>query len=100
MKTVSVTQLKAELAKYLRVVRRGGEVQVCDRGVPIARIAPIAHATRGGADDERIDRLVRAGVLTAPERTGEARWLLDEPPPRLARADVSAALQDDRRDRL
>ena len=38
MKTASVTELKANLSSYLRMVRRGSEVQILERGVPIARL--------------------------------------------------------------
>ena len=40
MTTVSITDLQSNLAHYLREVRRGEEIQVLDRGTPIARIAP------------------------------------------------------------
>ena len=64
MKTVSVSELKARLSYYLREVRRGGEIQVLDRGVPIARLVQATRAAEG--EDERRQRLARAGVL----RTG------------------------------
>lgn len=36
MTTVSISELKANLSRYVREVRRGGEVQVLDRGKPVA----------------------------------------------------------------
>ena len=47
MSTVSISELKANLSRYLREVRRGGEVQVLDRGAPVARLVPAA-----ATDDE------------------------------------------------
>ncbi len=48
MTTVSISDLKANLSRYLREVRRGGEVQVLDRGAPIARLVPpVAKDDRG-----------------------------------------------------
>ncbi len=97
MKAVSITELKAHLSRYLRVVRRGGEVQVLERGVPVARLVGMPS---GGAeaDADRIARLVRAGVLRPGH--GDARQILRKPPLRARGADVSGALADDRADRL
>lgn len=36
MKPVSSSDLKAKLAKYLRLVRNGETIEVRDRGIPIA----------------------------------------------------------------
>ena len=96
MKSVSVTELKAQLSKYLRVVRRGGEVQVLERGVPIARLC----AVRAGAepDDERLSRLVRAGIVR--RGTGDLSWVLDRDLPEPRGASASSALAEDREDRL
>ena len=43
-KTVKVAELKARLSAYLRVVRRGHPVTVCDRDTPIARLVPYGPA--------------------------------------------------------
>ena len=40
MATASASDLKANLSRHVRVARRDGEVQVLDRGTPIARLAP------------------------------------------------------------
>ena len=39
-KTAKVADLKARLSAYLRTVRRGHPVIVCDRDTPIARLVP------------------------------------------------------------
>ncbi len=39
-KTVKVAELKARLSEYLRAVRRGHPVTVCERDTPIARLVP------------------------------------------------------------
>lgn len=62
MTQVSITDLKARLSMHLREVRRGGEVQVLDRGVPVARIIRIDSAAVR-ADSERRQRLVAAGTI-------------------------------------
>ena len=41
MKRVKIAELKDNLSRYLRAVEKGEEVEVTDRGRPIARIVPI-----------------------------------------------------------
>jgi prevent-host-death family protein len=93
VKTVSVSELKAELSRYLRAVRRGGEVQILERGVPIARLVGMPA---GSEDDERLSRLVGAGILKAG--SGDARAVLAKPPVD-AGADLGGALDEERGDR-
>ncbi|WP_419857128.1 type II toxin-antitoxin system Phd/YefM family antitoxin [Candidatus Palauibacter irciniicola] len=62
MTTVSISSLKANLSRYLRHVRRGGEIQILDRGVPVARLI----AARPGGDDAVRDRLIADGLLRPP----------------------------------
>jgi prevent-host-death family protein len=96
MKTASVSELKAQLSRYLRMVRRGSEVQILERGVPIARLvgftggpSPTAHA--------RVARLVKAGILR--RGSGDLSWLLTEPPVGAEGADLQGAVDEDREDR-
>ena len=85
---VSVSDLKANLSRYLREVRRGGEIQVTDRGTPVARLVPPAEP-----EDERLSRLIKLGVLRAGQ--GDAAAVLDEPPLDLP-TSLSEALADER----
>jgi prevent-host-death family protein len=94
MARVSVSELKANLSRYLREVRRGGEVEIVDRGVPIARL--VAVESRPDSD-ERHERLVRAGVLRRGR--GDASEILDSPPIVL-RTSILKALEEERADRL
>jgi prevent-host-death family protein len=97
MKTASVTELKAQLAHYLRMVRRGTEVQVLERGVPIARLVGIQPAS--GRDTERIERLAKAGVLR--RGSGDLSWVLEQPRiTTAASSDLGEALSEDREDRF
>ena len=95
MKTVSVSDLKAHLSQYLRTVQRGTEVQILDRGVPVARLVPAG----GVADpvDRRLDRLIAAGVVR--KGAGNARRALATPPVAAPGADLRRALDEDREDR-
>ena len=93
MTTVSISDLKANLSHYLREVRRGGEVQVLDRGTPVARLVPPT-----ARDDEGIrERLVGAGLLR-PGRL-RAAAILEQTPLELP-TSLSEALIEDRIDRL
>lgn len=95
MRNVSVSELKAHLSKYLREIRRGGEVQVMDRGVPVARLAPVPPA--GGHDEAHRQRLIQAGVLRAGH--GGTSTVLETPPLELP-ASLVEALDEERADRL
>ncbi len=90
MVSASVSDLKARLSHYLRIVRRGGEVQVLDRGVPVARlVAPV------GAEEDSRQRLIQAGVIR-PAVEPSSDILAWEP----IDADLLGALLEDRDDRI
>ena len=98
MKAVSVSELKAHLSKYLREVRRGGEIQVLERGVPVARLTRLPpSAATPGDDDAARERLIRAGILRAG--TGGVVDLLEDAPVNVGNSLVEA-LDRDRDDRL
>ena len=89
---VSVSELKANLSRYLREVRRGGEIQVTDRGTPVARLVPPAEP-----EDEHLSRLITSGVLRAGH--GDAADVLDEPP-LVVPTSLAEALAAEREDRV
>ena len=93
MTTASISGLKANLSRYLRVVRRGGEVQVLDRGTPVARLVP---PTANDGEGVR-ERLIAKGILRPGK--GNAAVILDKPPLALP-VNLSEALTEDRTDRL
>lgn len=94
MTSVSISELKAHLSRYMREVRRGGEVQVLDRGVPVARLSPIGP--QAGSSDRRA-RLVRAGILRSGQ--GKVSQAVAEKPIDVPKS-VLEALEEDRADRL
>jgi prevent-host-death family protein len=96
MATVSVSELKAHLSRYLREVRRGGEVQVLDRGRPVARLTGIGDASTSPQDEHR-QRLIRAGILRPG--TTDISTVLDQVPLELP-SDLRLAVDEDRDDRL
>jgi prevent-host-death family protein len=97
MASVSVTELKAQLSRYLRMVRRGSEVQILERGVPIARLVGLESTARG-SDRKRLERLEELGFVRRGK--GDLSWLLEEPPPPIKAAGLAAALETDRGDRM
>lgn len=60
MKTATVTDAKNRLSALLDRVRAGETVVITDRGVPIARLEPMAASDDA---DGRIARLERAGLV-------------------------------------
>lgn len=89
---MSVSELKANLSRYLRQVRRGGEIQVTDRGTPVARLVPPEEP-----EEEHLSRLITLGVLRAGQ--GDAAAVLDEPPLQIP-TSLAEALASEREDRV
>ena len=89
MKAINVTELKANLSKYLRMASRGSRILVKDRDEPIAQLGP----PEAEAVSWR-DRLARDGRL----RPGTQDWRrleisrLDRP------IDIQASLRAVRED--
>jgi prevent-host-death family protein len=96
MRTASVSELEAHLSHFLREVRRGDEVQVLDRGRPVARLVGLTLAGRDSGDEHRA-ALIRAGVLRPG--TGRVAEFLQHEPLGLA-TDLRSAVDDDRADRV
>ncbi len=60
MKKASITEAKNRLSALLDAVRHGQTVLILDRGIPVARLEPVA----GEEDSEgRLARLERQGIL-------------------------------------
>ena len=60
MKSATITQAKSGLSALIDQVRAGESVLITDRGVPVARLEPVATS-----DDPvgRLERLARAGLV-------------------------------------
>jgi|SRR5450759_5118970 prevent-host-death family protein len=95
MNTATITEAKNRLSSLIDRVRGGESILILDRGVPVARLGPVA----GFSDPTgRLRRLERAGLI----RVGEAPpplELLRKPAPAVAPgASAVEALLADRRD--
>lgn len=65
MPTANIADLKNNLSRYLRRVRRGEEILICDRSVPIAKIVPLSSTADFEAEELA---LAAAGRLRLPKR--------------------------------
>jgi prevent-host-death family protein len=93
MRKASISEAKNGLSALLDHVRAGESVLILDRGTPVARLEPVT------AGDERVTRLVRAGLVRPPRRPAAASALLSDPPPgRPGGTGAVAALLDERRE--
>ena len=89
MKAINVTELKANLSKYLRLASRGGRILVKDREEPIAQLGPPQEATQSWRE-----RLSAEGRL----KVGSQDWgRLSISKPR-RRVDIQASLKAVRED--
>jgi len=73
MKTVQIGELKNHLSAHLRDVRKGEEIIVRDRGLPVAKIIP--YVPDSIEEQQRI--LVAEGKLRLPKNPPQDRekWL-------------------------
>lgn len=94
MKTASITEAKNQLSALLDRVRAGESVLILDRGVPVARLEPVASRSDPTG---RLQRLERAGIIRVG-RGAPPIERLRQPLPKLA-PGVSAveALLEERR---
>ena len=92
MRSVDVRELKIRLGRYLRFAKRGGEVVIRDRNLPVAKLVPFSPED---ADDEEL-RLVAAGKLRLPEEELDIEALLKIPTGRVPGSKATRALISDR----
>jgi antitoxin (DNA-binding transcriptional repressor) of toxin-antitoxin stability system len=89
MKAINVTELKANLSKYLRMASRGTRIVVKDRDEPIAQLGPLV----GDSQSWRA-RLADAGRL----RPGTQDWGKLRVSRLKRRVDIQASLRAVRED--
>jgi prevent-host-death family protein len=96
MKKASISEAKNNFSALIDRVKGGSSVLIVDRGRPVARLEPVHRMD--AEDDDRLARLVRAGVVR-PARGAAPKALIAAKPPR-AKNNASAvrALLDERRD--
>lgn len=93
MKTATVTEAKNGLSALIDQVKAGETVTILDRGTPVARLEPVVSHP---AQDGRLRRLSRAGIVRLPDqqpRTGLAHL---RPAPASASSVVTALIEERR----
>jgi antitoxin (DNA-binding transcriptional repressor) of toxin-antitoxin stability system len=60
MEKVTISKIKNQLSAYLKKVKAGETILICDRDQPVARLERINTEER---PDDRISRLEREGLL-------------------------------------
>jgi antitoxin (DNA-binding transcriptional repressor) of toxin-antitoxin stability system len=89
MKAIKVTELKANLSKYLRLASRGAKIVIKDREEPIALLGPLP----AGSESWHM-RLAAAGRL----RPGTQDWRRLRVSRLASPVDIQASLQAVRED--
>jgi antitoxin (DNA-binding transcriptional repressor) of toxin-antitoxin stability system len=93
-RTVKIAELKNRLSYYLRRVRRGESILVCDRDQVIARIERVpAHVAVEANEADWVDRLEHRGIIRRARGRPMRQWLARRP---AVKADVVAALLRER----
>lgn len=95
MKRATISQTKNQLSALLELVKRGEEVLILERDVPIARIVPVESLGRRD-DDARLADLERRGILRRPSRRPDPHLMERLGPPPRADGDILAALLAER----
>jgi prevent-host-death family protein len=68
MDTVGIRELKNRLTYYLSLTKKGEEVVVTERGIPIALLQPITQAKDATSLEARLARLAALGLVTLPTK--------------------------------
>ena len=96
MKRASITHAKNNLSALIDGLKNGSPVLIVDRGRPVARLEPVASATRS-EDDAPVAQLVRDGIVR-PGRAAIPKAVISSRPPRPRKgASAVRALIEERR---
>ncbi len=94
MNTATITEAKNRLSALIDRVRSGESILILDRGVPVARLEPVAaFADPTG----RLRRLERAGVIRVGEAPPPLELLRTPAPPLAPGASAVLTLLEERR---
>jgi len=90
--TAAVADLKAQLSRYLSLVKGGQEILVTERGVPIARLVPAQKSDAGLESLRDLERQgsIRLGTSTLPKNLWDAKRARDP------KASVRKAVAEER----
>jgi prevent-host-death family protein len=94
MRTTTITEAKNQLSRLLDRVRAGESIVILDRGIPVARIEPVAGHH---SDDGRLSRLERAGMVEVGRAAPPVNRMRSPGPPLRPGSSAVAALLEERR---
>lgn len=94
MKSATITEAKNGLSALIDRVRAGESVVITDRGVPVARLEPMANYPD---PDGRIARLERAGIIRRGKAPPPIDLIRETPPAVEPNGSVLEALLEERR---
>ena len=94
MRRVTVTQLKNELSRFLRLVKQGEIVEVLEHSVPVAQLIGAGSPKTASAG---LERLVRDGIVTRARKKPYRAFLKEPPVP--CKVDPVNVLIEERGDR-
>jgi len=97
MKKASITEAKNNLSALIAGLENGSPVLICDRGRPVARLEP-ALSGDGGADEARLARLIRDGLVRPGRKDGVPASLATRPPRASAGTSIVDAVIAERRE--
>lgn len=96
MKRTSISDAKNRLSALIDRVRHGETIVIEDRGVPVARLEPVAALE--GDDAGRLARLERQGIVRRPAAPAPLKLLKKKAPRAAAGVSISDVLIADRRE--
>lgn len=88
---VGVRELRDQLSKYLDRVRHGEQIEVTDRGRPVAMLIPLPDDRRALAE------LIESGAVTPAAHPWQPRELVQVPSGAPNASDALAELRSDER---
>jgi len=90
MERVTIGKLRNQLSAYLRRVKAGETVIVCDRNTPVARLEPVNQTD----SDQVLAELAAKGIVRAPAEPWRPDLLSCDPP--ASRTSIVQTLLDER----
>ena len=97
MKKAKISDIKAKLSEYLRIVATGEEILVINHGRPVAKIVPLRSDKDEKSHEEWFEECVRDGKIRAgKEKLPAGFW--DKPRPEDKDGVALKILLEDRRD--
>ena len=99
MKTATISDTKNRLSYYIDQVRHGETIIILDRDKPVARLESILSSPES-AENGRLERLVRAGLVRPPIKKLSAAFLKSRPLKPKQPANLVQAVIEDREDRI